>query len=369
MLRNSMAVAVVAGVSIAAACTSISDVDQLAREPQLPAVSFQYAAPLPAHFAAGAPNSPAFADNTPLSNPITDAGATLGRVLFYDKRLSANNTVSCGSCHLQSRAFSDTARFSRGFKGGRTARNSMTLGNARFYFRGRFFWDERALNLETQVLLPIQDSVEMGMKLEAVAERLRQTPFYPQLFEKAFGSSEVTSDRIARALAQFVRSLVSANSKFDAGFRNVTPGEAPGFALLTPQERQGMVVFNGAGGCSRCHGTNGHIAPAVFNNGLDATITDAGAGGGRFKAASLRNIELTAPYMHDGRFATLEEVVEHYDNGVRASPTLDIGLRGIGGQPRRLNLSPSDKAALVAFLKALTDQTFITDPRFSDPFR
>ena len=130
-----------------------------------------------------------------------------------------------------------------------------------------------------------------------------------------------------------------------------------------------MLVFNGAGGCSRCHGTNGHIAPAVFNNGLDATITDAGAGGGRFKAASLRNIELTAPYMHDGRFATLEEVVEHYDNGVRASPTLDIGLRGIGGQPRRLNLSPSDKAALVAFLKALTDQTFIKDPRFSDPFR
>ena len=368
-MRGTIAVAVVAGSWIVSGCESTAAPGSASSEPRLPEVAFQYNVPLPNHYRAGAPNSPGIADNTPVGNQVTDAGATLGRVLFYDRRLSANNTVSCGSCHLQSHAFSDTTRFSRGFRGGRTTRNSMSLANARFYQRGRFFWDERASTLETQVLLPIQDSVEMGMTLDGAVRKVREASFYGPLFTAAFGSAEVTSDRLARALAQFVRSMVSANARFDAAFANINNGEAPGFFVLSAEERQGMNVFNTVGGCARCHTTNGHISPVIFNNGLDATVTDAGAGGGRFKAPSLRNIELTAPYMHDGRFATLEAVVEHYDNGVRNSPTLDPGLRGLNGQPRRLNLTSSDKAALVAFLRALTDDAFVADPRFSDPFR
>jgi cytochrome c peroxidase len=367
MLHQRMAVAALICAGLSAGCNgSMSEPGTVLTTPELPTPAFRYAVVLPEHFSPGVPNSPGSADNTPASNRITDAGATLGRVLFYDRRLSANDAISCASCHLQSRAFADTARFSRGFNGGRTKRHTMGLGNARFYARGRFFWDERAFSLESQVLLPIQDSVEMGMSLQALVAKLSATPFYPPLFADAFGNATVTSDRIALALAQFIRSMVSAGSRFDQAFAN---GEQPGFGVLSAIERQGMQVFNGPGGCVRCHNTNGHISPAIFNNGLDATITDAGAGSGRFKAPSLRNIELTSPYMHDGRFATLEEVVEHYDNGVKASPTLDPGLRAINGGARRLNLSVADKAALVAFLRALTDQGFVTDPRFSDPFR
>ena len=363
--RIALVVLLCAGMS--AGCNgSLSEPSNELKTPNLPSPTFRYAVALPEHFSAGVPNSPAFADNTPANNRITDSGATLGRVLFYDRRLSANNSISCASCHLQSRAFSDTARFSRGFKGGLTARHTMGLGNARYYARGRFFWDERAFSLESQVLQPIQDSVEMGMNLQELVTKLNATSFYPPLFADAFGNNVISADRIALALAQFIRSMVSASARFDQAFTN---GEAPGFGVLSAVERQGMQVFNGVGGCARCHNTNGHIAPAVFNNGLDAVITDAGAGGGRFKAPSLRNIELTSPYMHDGRFATLEEVVEHYDNGVKVSPTLDPGLRAINGGARRLNLTASDKAALVAFLRALTDQAFVTDPRFADPFR
>lgn len=336
------------------------------RQPVLPAASLNYNTPLPAHFNTPPPlGSVIGADNTPADNAITNAGATLGRVLFYDRRVSANDAVSCATCHVQSAGFADTARLSRGFAGGRTGRHSMSLTNARFYQRGRFFWDERSATLEAQVLQPIQDGIEMGMSLDNLVTKLRVTSYYPKLFTDAFGSSEITSDRIARALAQFVRSMVSANSRFDMAFVNGVPN----FNALTPQERLGHAIFNGPNaGCSRCHGTNAQISTNVFNNGLDAVITDAGAGNGRFKTPSLRNIEVTGPYMHDGRFATLEQVVDHYDSGVQNNPGLDPGLRTPTGQVRRLNLSPNDKAALVAFLKTLTDQAFLTDVRFADPF-
>jgi cytochrome c peroxidase len=344
--------------------------------PNLPATPYAYAAPLPAHLAnlqgpGGVP-----ADNTPPSNPITNAGATLGRVLFYDKHLSANDTVSCGSCHRQAHGFSDPSKLSTGFAGGLTSRHAMGLVDARFYARGRFFWDERAATLEDQVLQPIQNTTEMGMTLPALEAKLAALPYYPALFQAAFGSPAVTSDRISKALAQFVRAMVSTQSKYDRAFQGGPPNFA---AVFTAQELQGLQLF--AGGnvapgrtlrCDACHGTPAQVAAQPENNGLDATVTDAGAGGGRFKVPSLRNVALRAPYMHDGRFATLDEVIEHYSTGVKDSPNLSPQLRTPpgpnGGQAVRFNLSAEEKAALRAFLETLTDGAIASDPKFSDPF-
>lgn len=342
--------------------------------PTLPATPHLYSDasnPLPRHFSQAAPNagSPIGADNTPASNITTNAGATLGRVLFYDRRLSANDRVSCSSCHQQQFAFSDTSRLSHGFAGGFTGRHSMGLANARFYASARFFWDERAASLEAQVLQPIQDATEMGMTLPNVIAKLSATTYYPALFTAAFGTSDITSDRVSLALSQFVRSLVSVNSKFDRAFGvNGVPNFA---ATFTAQELAGQDLFNGRAGCARCHGTNAHISDNTHNTGLDATITDVGAGNGRFKAPSLRNIAVRPPYMHDGRFQTLEQVIAFYDSGVQNNPGLDNRLRGGpggNGPPLRLNLSAAERASLVAFLGTLTDTSFLTDVRFSNPF-
>ena len=337
--------------------------------PTLPALGERYSnatAPLPAHFAAPGPGGAVLAtDNMPATNPITDAGATLGRVLFHDLRLSANDRVACASCHIQSLGFGDTARLSRGFLGGLTKRHAMGLANARFYQRGRFFWDERAATLEAQVLAPIQDSTEMGMTLDALTLKLAATTYYRPLFQAAFGTSEITSDRVARALAQYTRALVSGTSKFDRAFTG--PGPANFGGVFTTQEQQGEAVFRTAG-CARCHATNAQVSDDIHNTGLDATITDVGAGGGRFKAPSLRNVAVRAPFTHDGRFTTLAQVVEFYNSGVQANPNLDNRLRGPGGAPLRLNLTQGDKAALVAFLATLTDSTMLAAPKFATPF-
>ena len=339
-------------------------------------------------------------DTTPADNPVTNAGATLGRVLFYDTRLSANDTKSCASCHIQEYGFSDPEQFSEGFDGGRTGRHSMGLANARYYNRGRFFWDERAATLEDQVLMPIQDKVEMGMTLDALETKLAAADFYPPLFEAAFGSPEVGRDGISRALAQFVRSMVSYNSRYDQAF----DGTRPDFnRVFTAEEQLGSRLFGGGGrggrggdgrgdgrrggrgrgrrpgpdrgpdrvrsaGCVRCHGTAAQVG-RLSNNGLDRdTSDDQGAGRGRFKVPSLRNIAVTAPYMHDGRFATLREVIEHYNSGVQSHPNLDRGLGGRNRRPRRLNLNNREIDALVAFMTTLTDESFLTDPKFSNPF-
>jgi cytochrome c peroxidase len=338
--------------------------------PTLPATPFAYSdasSPLPIWFTQPTAIAPPVVskDNMPASNVTTDAGAAVGRVLFYDTRLSVNDRVSCSSCHLQQFGFSDTARLSKGFDGGSTGRHSMALANSRFYASGRYFWDERASTLEAQVLQPIQDAVEMGTSLDKLVLKVSATSYYPALFQAAFGSSEITSDRIARALAQFVRSLVSAQSRSDLAFAN--PGN-PNFNVLTPQEAMGQALFTGPAGCAPCHSTVAQTGDGIHSTGLDATITDAGAGGGRFKSPSLRNIAVRAPYMHDGRFRTLAEVVEFYDNGVQPAPNLDQRLRGPNGQPRRLNLTPQQKAALVAYLGTLTDPTFLTAPKFATPF-
>lgn len=241
----------------------------------------------------------------------------------------------------------------------------MGLANARFYARGHFFWDERANTLEDQVLQPIQNSVEMGMTLPAVVTKLQLTSYYGALFQAAFGTTDITSDRIARALAQYVRSLVSGGAKYDRAFT----GGPPNFAnVFTASELQGQQLFNGAAGCARCHETDAFNADNIHNTGLDATITDVGAGNGRFKAPSLRNVAIRGRYMHDGRFTSLDQVVEFYNSGVQNNPGLDNRLRAPNGQPQRLNLTAQQKAAIVAYLGTLTDSTFLTNAKFASPF-
>lgn len=330
---------------------------------------------VPSHFTTGngGPGGLVSAnDNTPSTNPITNAGAVLGRTLFYDRRLSGNDAVACASCHQQATGFADTARLSRGFKGGSTGRHSMALTNTRYYARGRMFWDERASSVEDQVLRPIQDTVEMGMTLDLLEKKLALTSYYPALFNAAFGSTAITRDKISLALAQFVRSLVSGRSKFDQGATAGPPGpqgQAPqGFAtVFTAEEENGRNLFASTG-CAGCHSTFIQLANDIRNTGLDGTITDVGAGNGKFKVPSLRNVAVRGRFMHDGRFTTLAEVVEFYNSGVRDNGGLDNRLRGPGGQPQRLNLSAAEKSALVAFLGTLTDPTFLTDVRFGNPF-
>jgi cytochrome c peroxidase len=282
--------------------------------------------------------------------------------LFYDTRLSVNDRIACASCHHQALGFGDTVRFSRGVAG-HTSRRTMGLANARFYQLGHFFWDERAATLEDQILRPIQDQVEMGMTLDDLALKLSLTSYYPPLFQAAFGSPNVTSDRISLAVAQFVRSMVSSRSRFDLAFDAAGAFDP---SKLTPEEGAGQQLFT-VSGCAACHATNAVVTDAPHNTGLDATITDQGAGGGRFKAPSLRNIAIRPPYMHDGRFQTLEEVVEFYDSGVQPVPGLDSRLRTAQG-PKRLNLTAAQRASIVAYLRTLTDTSFLTDPRFSSPF-
>jgi cytochrome c peroxidase len=338
----------------------------------LPATNYNYASPsLPASFSV----NPILAeDNTPVSNPTTDAGATLGRVLFYDKRLSTNQTISCASCHQQAHGFSDPRQFSLGFDGSVGTRNSMGLNNARWYQRKKFFWDERAATLEDQTLMPIQNTIEMGMTLDALTNRLAAEPFYTNLFAQAFGSPGVTTNRISRALAQFVRSIVTTKSKYDIGATN-------NFANFTAQEETGRQIFFGLNGnkatCSVCHITDNFVQTTIIdNNGLEFPYVDKGIGGisgvaaemGKFKVPSLRNIELTAPYMHDGRQTNLEQVVEFYNSGVVSNANLSLPLRNPNGSPLRLNLTTAQKAALVAFLKTLTDTNLAMDVKLSDPF-
>ena len=332
----------------------------------LPSIPDNYALPsLPAHFLA--PQILA-QDNTPAGNPVTDRGATLGRVLFYDKRLSTNNTTSCASCHQQEHGFSDPRQFSIGFLGGETGRNSMGLTNAKYYERGHFFWDERSQTLEEQVLEPIQNEVEMGLTLAELVAKVSAERYYAELFTSAFGDAVVNSERIALALAQFIRSIISTESKFDLG-------RSSNFSNFSPEENQGRRIFNGQGRCDNCHGTDNFVPDNVFNNGLENPYTDPGIGAitrrqqdlGKFKVPSLRNIALTGPYMHDGRFTTLEQVVEFYDSQVVNHPNLAPQLRN-NNRPIRLNLSEAEKRALVAFLHTLTDPNLATDPKYSDPF-
>jgi cytochrome c peroxidase len=341
---------------------------------QLPETPYHYNPELPAFYNT---NQIRRLDNTPGDNPITDDGATLGRVLFYDTRLSANNSVSCASCHQQSHAFSDPRRFSIGFAGQTTDRHAMALVDLRYYGRGRFFWDERSATLEEQVLMPVQNKKEMGQTIPGLMNVLSADADYARLYQNAFSDQKVTPARTASALSQFVRSLVSYRSKYDQGLAGANAIDAQ-FLNFTEQENRGKAVFLNR--CGNCHlpPNQGVIfsAQATQNNGVDGNekVADLGVAdvtlnrfhAGLFKSPSLRNIEYTGPYMHDGRFATLQEVIEHYSSGVKDHPNLDPRL---GGPPGRLRMSPDQKASLLAFLKTLSDPEFIRDPKFSDPFQ
>jgi cytochrome c peroxidase len=324
-------------------------------------------------------------DNAPTLNPVTDEGATLGRVLFYDKQMSLNNTTSCASCHDQAQGFSDPNQFSEGFEGGLTGAHSMRLANTNFYTGESMFWDKRADDLEEQVIMPIQDGVEMGFTseiggMDSLVRKLERLEYYPILFEKAFGSPQITEALIQQALAQFIRSMVSVNSKFDEGYAQVfNPGggqQPPGgnnisdpFPNFTELENLGKTLFltpanQGGGGCAGCHQPPTFaLAANSLSNGLDQGEQVI------FKSPSLKNLGLAPGYMHDGRFETLEEVVAHYDQGVRPGPALDNRLRTPQGQPLRLNLTPQERDALVAFLNTLDDLELMVDERFSNPFK
>jgi cytochrome c peroxidase len=340
--------------------------------PTLPAIPYVYAdeeLPLPYDYWFSRQNVGPFFDTTPADNPTSNVGAALGRVLFYDKRLSLTNTHSCGSCHVQEKGFATAERFDVGAQGVPLRRNAMGLANVRYSATRRFFLDGRALSLEALALMPIQEPAELGNFLPLLEAKLASTSFYPRLFEEAFGTPDVTSERIAKALAQFLRSIISYRTRFDAAFHEMEQGDVTNpFAVLTSEEIAGSELFLRF--CGMCHQGNGaHTKTVVSNNGLDVVSEDPGSGGGNFRSASLRNIAVTAPYMHDGRFFTLREVVDHYDHGVQASESLHGLLRDATGAPLRLQMTEADKSALEAFLNTLTDEALLSDPKFSDPFR
>jgi cytochrome c peroxidase len=300
----------------------------------------------------------------PADNPLTHEGVELGRRLFNDPLLSRQKNISCASCHQRENAFSDPAPLSFGTNGDTGKRNSMPLFN--LVWHQEFFWDGRAKTLREQILHPIEDSLEMDLPVTDALQRLQDDERYPALFEKTFGSDEVTSERFAKAIEQFLLTLVSQDSRFDQALR--------GEVEFSEEEKRGFELFitehdpaNGLRGadCFHCHGGPLLTNHSFANNGLDQNFSDRGffettgdpADDGKFKVPSLRNVAVTGPYMHDGRFTTLAEVIEHYDSGVKRSPTLDPNL---AKHPTTgLDLTDDDKAALLAFLESLTDHQFI----------
>jgi cytochrome c peroxidase len=302
--------------------------------------------------------------NLPRDNPLTVEGVTLGSKLFFDRRLSANDSESCATCHNPRDAFSQPQRVSRGADGDLGTRNAMSLEN--LAWKDSFFWDGRAASVREQVLQPIQNPIEMHESLTNLVAKIAADGDYRHLFANAFGSPKITTDRIARVLEQFVLVQVSFDSKFD----HVMSGAAK----FTDEEKRGFILFNteydpyhgqyGAD-CFHCHGGPLFQSQDFANNGLDSAFRDLGrynatkrdGDRGKFAVPTLRNVAVTAPYMHDGRFQTLEQVVAHYCTGMKRSPTLDPNLakHPDGGVP----LSAADQRALVAFLKTLTDEKYL----------
>lgn len=313
----------------------------------------------------------------PGDNPLTEQGVLLGRMLFYDKRLSQDGTISCSSCHNQATGFSDTNRFSIGIQGQIGGRQAMAVVNM-LWNQNQFFWDGRSNLLREQSLKPIQDPLEMHETLPNVVAKLNASQVYKNQFVRAFGSETINSEKISLALEQFMHSIISNNSKFDKEIRGeytYTASEQRGKDLFYT-EYNGFFPNTSGADCAHCHSGANFENDSYINNGLDSdgNMADAGreevtgnaADKGKFKVTSLRNIELTPPYMHDGRFQTLEEVVDHYNNGLVFSTTIDPALEATRGTG--LFLTPQDKADLVNFLKTLTDRTLATDERYTSPF-
>jgi len=310
-------------------------------------------------------------------NPPTIEGVKLGRMLFYEKELSKDNSISCASCHLQKHAFTDPNTFSEGVDGSLGKRQAMSVFNTAWH-RNEFFWDGRAHLLRDQSLMPIEDELEMKETLPNVIEKLTEREEYRLQFIRAFGDNEITAERMSLAMEQFMNTIVSNRSKYDqflAGEISLTASEERGRDLFFTEYNPGFPDESGAD-CAHCHGGANFDNGQYMNNGLDVEadqddigreeVTGNAADRAKFKVTSLRNIEVTPPYMHDGRFATLEEVIDHYSDGIKISPTVNPALEYT--TYTGLMLTEQDKADLIAFLKTLTDQELLTDERFSDPF-
>jgi cytochrome c peroxidase len=314
----------------------------------------------------------------PADNPMTEAGVELGRRLFYDTRLSRNDSIACATCHQPQFAFTDGKAKSLGIDGKIHARSSMSLVN--LLWSKQFFWDGRVSSLEAQALIPIQDPKEMDMPLSQLVSKLQKISDYPPRFKKAFGSAKITATNLAKALAQFERTLISGNARYD----QIVSGKATPSA----REQEAIQLFMThpipeagirGGNCGDCHGGYLTQLNTFHNNGLDKEPLDLGLGAisgkrfdkGKMKAPSLRNIALTAPYMHDGRFKTLREVLDHYNDHIQPSPYLDPliveATNEVDGQS--LLLTEAEKESIILFLNMLTDSSFINNPKFANPFK
>nr|WP_298494481.1 cytochrome c peroxidase [uncultured Algibacter sp.] len=303
----------------------------------------------------------------PTDNPLTIEGIALGKKLFFDPILSSNNTQACADCHNPENAFTDSNKFSEGVEGVLGNRNSMPLFNLAWNYDEKFFWDGNTFSLEHQAFVPVSDPIEMNSNWTEVEQKLQQHSEYPVLFEQAFGVSKIDSTLITKAIAQFERTLISSNSKFDKHLL--------GKVTLSPEELNGFNIFmnEAKGDCFHCHGSDKNplwTDNLFHNNGLDETFSDLGLGtisgdpadNGKFKSPSLRNLAFTAPYMHDGRFKTLDDVINHYSEGLKNSPTIDPLMKKVaqGG----VGLSNQEKNDLKAFLLSLSDYDFINNPNF-----
>jgi len=331
-------------------------------------------------------------DNTPGNNSITNQGATLGRVLFYDTNLSTNNTVSCASCHKQEHAFSDTNGLSQGVDG-ETGRHSMRLINSRFANETNFFWDERASSLEQQTTMPIQDHVEMGFSDENgdlgfsdLIVKLESIGYYPDLFNLAFGNTEITEIKIQNALAQFVRSIQSFDSKYDIGRLQVA-NDGAAFPNYTNIENLGKTLFlqppvfdssgtriNGGFGCAGCHqAPEFDIDPSSLNNGVIGTGSGTGADITVTRAPSLRDVvklngESNGPFMHIGMSNNLITVLNHY-NEINTAGNSNLDPRLLpNGNPQNLNMTQEEKDAVIAFIRTLSGTNVYADTKWSNPF-
>lgn len=313
-------------------------------------------------------------------NPLTIEGIDLGRHLFYDPILSIDYSLSCSSCHNQKFGFSDTAKLSKGVNGQRTDRHSMAISNTAW--QNAFFWDGRVATLEEQALKPIQHPKEMGLALNELVKRLKASEMYVKKFQCAFPGQEIDSINVAKAIAQFEQTLVSSNSRYDQyklGLLSATAQEKRGERLFFthPEEASGIR----GGNCGDCHSGTLTFSNNFANNGLDEVSTDKGRENvtgssndrGKFKIVSLRNIEVTGPYMHDGRFSTLEDVLDHYNEHIQSSQYLDKQILDASNNPPPFNTSlglmAQEKADIVAFLKMLTDKQFLENEKFSSPFK
>ena len=302
----------------------------------------------------------------PANNPLTAEGIALGRLLFYEKALSNDLSMNCGSCHAQANAFADPRAFSVGTDGSVGTRNSMSLVN--LAWSTKLFWDGRVEGLEAQAHDPVINPVEMRNTWPVVENRLNADAAYRQHFRNAFGTDVIDSTLVTRALAQFVRSLTSFDSPFDRFWYG---GDS---TALSEQAQNGLSLFISQGKCAGCHAPGLFTDNALRNNGLDVMLADPGYGAvtgnsgdlGKFKVPTLRNIAVTGPYMHDARFTTLEEVLGHYNGGVlMTSPNVDLHMDFWGMNPNPF--SADEISDLTDFLNALTDPTLLNNPALAEP--